>query len=585
MEVASSERQPSRWEACWFGFRSRCFKFQRWLRNWVRGDVRRLRTGVGIGEWEPVATHVSPLFSSSEVSEFTLQAGKVHNLRLAAKGLNGVKVKAGQVWSFWAQVGRPVKSRGYVYGREVREGCVIPAVGGGLCQMSGAIYQGALDAGLEIVERHAHTRRVARSGMVPGRDATVFWNYVDLRLRAPFDWQMEVRLENGQLVVKIYCERGMGAAGKGGMTRVKADDDDHTAESCESCGMVSCFRHAEMAGLKTQARTAFLVDEWWPEFDAWIGQERGDRDRLLMPMKPGMVGGKRYPWSVKGWERVSDFPAFVVGRSWRSRRLAGQGAERQRSLLKSSCELASLYEKHLPFDALHVVVTQSLLPYLWLSGALGGRTFDVLMQRAPLGALQESLDRAYARHPESSTLGDFRLDGDLVMAEEEALKRANRWITPNRQLAEMAGSRAVLLDWTMPQGKASEAKKTFSKQMVFPASTLGRKGAYEVRETARTLGWTVVLSGPVLESAEFWRGVEVVNSGADWLNFAGPVVMPVWAESQPRRLLLALANGRPVITTKASGLEGLPGVIVIEEGAAGALIEALGSVGMKGGCA
>ena len=65
-------------------------------------------------------------------------------------------------------------------GRELREGCIIPVVGGGLCQFECALTYAALSAGFEIIERHAHTQVIPLTREV-ARDATVFWNYVDLR--------------------------------------------------------------------------------------------------------------------------------------------------------------------------------------------------------------------------------------------------------------------------------------------------------------------------------------------------------------------------------------------------------------------
>ena len=41
--------------------------------------------------------------------------------------------------------------------------------------------------------------------------------------------------------------------------------------------------------------------------------------------------------------------------------------------------LAQAYEENLPYTATHLVISQNLLPFLWHSGALGGRTYDVLM--------------------------------------------------------------------------------------------------------------------------------------------------------------------------------------------------------------
>src|SRR6185312_11924849 len=115
--------------------------------------------------------------------EQRLQLGKVQNLRAAAALLDGLEIPAGAPWSFWRQLGRTTERRGFAVGRELREGCLIPTLGGGLCQLSGAIYNAALEAGLEIVERHRHSHPGVGNLAAVGRDATVVWSYVDLRLR------------------------------------------------------------------------------------------------------------------------------------------------------------------------------------------------------------------------------------------------------------------------------------------------------------------------------------------------------------------------------------------------------------------
>ncbi len=102
-------------------------------------------------------------------------------------------IPVGQVFSFWRQVGRASRRRGFVTGRMLKEGCLVPAVGGGLCQLSNALYDAALQSGCEIVERHAHSRVVAGSAAAAGRDATVAWNYVDLRFRTSAPLRMEVQ--------------------------------------------------------------------------------------------------------------------------------------------------------------------------------------------------------------------------------------------------------------------------------------------------------------------------------------------------------------------------------------------------------
>ena len=68
--------------------------------------------------------------------EESYQLGKVQNLRTAARLFDGIVIPPGHVFSFWKQVGRPSSSAGFVPGRMLRQGCLLPSVGGGLCQLS-----------------------------------------------------------------------------------------------------------------------------------------------------------------------------------------------------------------------------------------------------------------------------------------------------------------------------------------------------------------------------------------------------------------------------------------------------------------
>jgi hypothetical protein len=146
-------------------------------------------------------------------------AGKVENLRRAARRLHGLVVPAGATFSFWRQVGNPSFGRGYVLGREIREGCVVPTVAGGLCQLCNALYDAALRAGFTIMERHRHTQVIKGSLAEQDRDATVKWNYLDLRFRAAIAFRLDVKLTADQLIVSLLGETpahagppGLGAA-------------------------------------------------------------------------------------------------------------------------------------------------------------------------------------------------------------------------------------------------------------------------------------------------------------------------------------------------------------------------------------
>src|SRR5580704_15220807 len=150
-----------------------------------------------------VGASQTPLWSDERPGERAYQLGKVQNLRRAAAALNGVAVPSGAVFSFWKQIGRASRRRGFVTGRMLQQGCLVPATGGGLCQLSNALYDAALQAGCAIVERHAHSRVVPGSAAAFGRDATVAWNYVDLRFRAAQPIEIEARLSRDELIVRL----------------------------------------------------------------------------------------------------------------------------------------------------------------------------------------------------------------------------------------------------------------------------------------------------------------------------------------------------------------------------------------------
>ncbi|HTO81829.1 MAG TPA: VanW family protein [Methylomirabilota bacterium] len=566
---------PSRRQAALFLAKAWCFRLQRWLRDPAGSRPQRLGRQPVVTDAPLLALSRSPLYTSEVAAEFILQAGKVENLRIAARRLNGIVIPAGGLFSFWRQLSRPTRWRGFVRGRELREGCVIASIGGGLCQLSNALYDAALTAGCEIVERHAHSRRLPGSMAARGRDATIFWNYVDLRFRAMVDCQLAVALTRDELTVTI---RRIGEGGGQSRRREAAEPSRIAAaaiaESCESCGMTGCFRHGDAA--HADAITAWLVDAWWPEHAAYVREQAQPDDWLFTPLDSGRLGIGPYRWPSERFTVVRHAPWLVAQRSRRSRRLTAQGAARQEALLAMDAALARHYSRRLPVSASHLVVSQTLLPFLWRDGALGGRRFDVLMTRLPMAELHATLDRAARTWPQSRTLSDFRADPDLLAAESTALAAADRWITPHSRIAALAGARAERLSWDIPL--ASGAQGTQRNRLVFPATTLGRKGAYELREAAQELGLLLTLGGPTLEADDFWDGMTTVHGSDAWLRDTAAVVLPAWIEDQPRRLLQAIAAGIPVIASEACGLDGMAGVRVVPTGDTHALREALHSV-------
>jgi len=514
--------------------------------NWLKGD-------------RVVAESRSRLRANNLGAEMELEAGKVQNLRVALRRLDGIEVPPNQEFSFWSQIGLPARWKGFVAGRELREGCLIPSIGGGLCQLSNALYDAALSAGFEIIERHAHSKIIPGSLAEVGRDATVFWNYVDLRFKSTLAFRIEGSMTSDELIIRLRSEGSRKRVSLNALPR-KLQIAGEGPQSCASCDVRSCFRHIEIENeIADFGRTAYLVDEYWPEFDERINAEKRDKDILGLPLDGKKRNKSNYAWSADGFHKVSESRFATLVRAVRSRRLSSQGAARQRTLLAHDEKLALSFAPLLTKDVSHVAVMQNLLPFLWKEGHLGGRTFDVLMTRLPFADLHNRLDVAYKLHPESETLGDFRADEWLVQAESEALNHARLIVTPHTEVARLFKEKAVLLDWKIPIAKTIPVR---GNRVAFPASTVGRKGAYEMRDAARALDLEMVVVGSQLEGGDFWKGINVTFRRFDenWLDSVGLVVLPAFIEHKPRRLLEAVACKVPVIASSACGLGNAQGV-------------------------
>lgn len=134
-----------------------------------------------------------------------LERGKLRNLALAAPHLDGLVVAAEAPFSFWRAVPRPTTARGYLHGMELRGGCIVPSLGGGLCLLSNALFAAAAQLGWRILERHGHTMAVAGADPL---DATVFWPHVDLRF-APRAGRarLRVRVRDAALAIAVWSDR------------------------------------------------------------------------------------------------------------------------------------------------------------------------------------------------------------------------------------------------------------------------------------------------------------------------------------------------------------------------------------------
>lgn len=111
--------------------------------------------------------------------------GRKQNIAKGASYINGTVVYPGETLSVYELVAPFTSDRGYEMAGAYLNGKTIQSMGGGICQVSTTLYNAALRAELEIVERHEHSMTVA---YVPlSADAAISGTYKDLKFKNNYD--------------------------------------------------------------------------------------------------------------------------------------------------------------------------------------------------------------------------------------------------------------------------------------------------------------------------------------------------------------------------------------------------------------
>ena len=159
-----------------------------------------------------VIRHQSPVLRKLKGVDPQLQQNKRTNLEIVARRFDGLLIKPGEVFSFWQRVGVPTKERGFKPGLVIKSGRPDIGIGGGLCQLSNALFWCFLHTEVELVERHRHSFDLFPDDerQVPfGLGAGVAYGVKDLRIANTTDviFQIKMSVEGDQLVVQLNSNR------------------------------------------------------------------------------------------------------------------------------------------------------------------------------------------------------------------------------------------------------------------------------------------------------------------------------------------------------------------------------------------
>ena len=121
------------------------------------------------------------LISSFSTKYSASNRDRTTNLKLASDKINGTVIMPGEIFSYNTVVGKRTIAAGYKEAPIYENGKVVDGLGGGICQISTTLYNAALYANLEIVERRNH--QFVPSYSAAGRDATVVYGAIDFKFK------------------------------------------------------------------------------------------------------------------------------------------------------------------------------------------------------------------------------------------------------------------------------------------------------------------------------------------------------------------------------------------------------------------
>ena len=133
---------------------------------------------------------------------------RLQNMQTTIDRFDGYIVKRGETFSFNQILGEVTEEAGFTWARVLKNGQNAWGLGGGVCQISTNLFRAALNAGLTINDRRAHSLDFDKYAPT-GLDATIYLGQQDLVFtnNTPGDILMKFVRRDEKLVTVFYGTR------------------------------------------------------------------------------------------------------------------------------------------------------------------------------------------------------------------------------------------------------------------------------------------------------------------------------------------------------------------------------------------
>lgn len=180
------------------------------IKDCIDPDPEKIEeVSVELEEYSPRITSkdlnkITGVMSSYSTTFGTADSGRVENLRIATKYINGTLLMPGDEFSYNNTIGETTPERGYKEANTYVGSKVVPGYGGGVCQVSSTLYRAVIQANIRSTERLNHSMTVGYAA--PGLDATVAAGYIDYKFVNTYDFPIYIQgyLSGNKVVFNIY---------------------------------------------------------------------------------------------------------------------------------------------------------------------------------------------------------------------------------------------------------------------------------------------------------------------------------------------------------------------------------------------
>lgn len=180
-------------------------------------------------------TPLADLGISELIGEFTTEhpanQDRVINIQRMADIVRGAVIEPGATFSLNGYVGERTTANGFVAAGVIYDGVFTEDIGGGVSQFATTLFNAAFFGGLDFVEYQPHSIYIDRYPY--GREATVSWPSVDLKIRNPTEFPVLIWTEYSptSITVKLF-----------GTAIVSGEQTDQTVEPLNECTEVRTER-------------------------------------------------------------------------------------------------------------------------------------------------------------------------------------------------------------------------------------------------------------------------------------------------------------------------------------------------------